>query len=283
MNFTQIIFRGIGQVMFQNNVYSGALFLIGIFYNSILLGLAALLGTIISTVAAQIFKYPKGDIQNGLYGFNGALAGISVLFFLEINFVTIIALAIAAVISTVIMRFLLKILPPFTIPFVIASWLAIYTLLLAFNFQIAIPQKPISETIEPFSAIGNSIGLVMFQENMITGFIFLAAIFINNKLMAIYAVFGAALGSLTGWLLYEPIPSINTGLMGYNAVLCAIALTGKSWMDFLWISIAIILSTLIKIGMEITGIIALTAPFVLATWIVLLLKKQSFALKKRLV
>lgn len=34
MRFTQTILRGIGQVMFQNNVYSGILFLGGIFYES---------------------------------------------------------------------------------------------------------------------------------------------------------------------------------------------------------------------------------------------------------
>jgi urea transporter len=72
MRFIQTILRGIGQVMFQNNIYSGILFLGGIFYNSWLLGLAALFGTIISTGSAQILRYPKEDIQNGLYGFNGA-------------------------------------------------------------------------------------------------------------------------------------------------------------------------------------------------------------------
>ncbi len=81
MRFIQTILRGIGQVMFQNNIYSGILFLGGIFYNSWLLGVAAVLGTIISTAAAQILKYPKQDIQNGLYGFNGTLTGIAVFCF----------------------------------------------------------------------------------------------------------------------------------------------------------------------------------------------------------
>ncbi|WP_255365504.1 urea transporter [Bizionia sp. APA-3] len=56
----------------------GLLFLIGIFYNAWLFGLAALFGTIISTVTAHVLKYPKDDIKNGLYGFNGTLTGIAV-------------------------------------------------------------------------------------------------------------------------------------------------------------------------------------------------------------
>jgi len=68
--------------------------------------------------------------------------------------------------------------------------------------------------------------------------------------------------------------------MGYNAILCAIALTGKSWQDFLWITMAIILSTLLNIGLGLTGIITLTAPFVLVTWVVWKLKLQTATIKE---
>lgn len=91
--------------------------------------------------------------------------------------------------------------------------------------------------------------------------------------MAIYAVYAAVLGTLTGWLFSGSIPAVNAGLMGYNAILCAIALTGKERADFMWISVAITLSTLVNIGMAMTGIITLTAPFVLVTWAILGLKK----------
>ncbi|GAB1450081.1 hypothetical protein MASR2M47_01370 [Draconibacterium sp.] len=93
--------------------------------------------------------------------------------------------------------------------------------------------------------------------------------------MAIYAVYAAVLGSLTGWLFSEPFSTINAGLMGYNAILCAIALTGKKWRDFLWITIAISLSTLLNIALATTGIITLTAPFVLAVWVILVLKQKT--------
>lgn len=274
MKFIQSILRGIGQVMFQNNIYSGILFLGGIFYNSWLLGLAALSGTIISTGFAQILRYPKEDIQNGLYGFNGTLTGIAVLCFFEVNLVTVLALILGAVLSTLVMRFLKKIIPPLTAPFVMVTWFVIYSLLFVFNFPLLSSSAPPENTIDILTALSNSFGQVMFQENIITGLFFLLAIFVNNKLMAIYAVYAAVLGALTGWLFSAPIATINAGLTGYNAILCAIALTGKRWNDFLWITIAIILSTLLNIGMAMTGIITLTAPFVLATWGILKLKKD---------
>lgn len=274
MIFIQTVFRGIGQVMFQNNIYSGMLFLVGIFYNSWLLGVAALIGTMISTITAQILKYPKEDISNGLYGFNGTLTGIAVFLFFEVNLSIILVLILGASLSTVVMNFLKRIIPPFTAPFVLVTWFVIYSLLFFFNIPLSPTSAPLGNEIHIFSGLSNSFGQVMFQENIITGLLFLLAIIVNNKLMAIYAIYAAALGSLIGWLLSEPVSVINSGLMGYNAILCAIALTGIKWKDFQWITSAIILSTIINIGLTMTGIITLTAPFVLTTWIIMKLKSD---------
>ncbi|MCG2430410.1 urea transporter [Aequorivita xiaoshiensis] len=227
MKFIDSILRGIGQVIFQNNIFSGLLFIIGIFYNSWLMGLAALVGTVISTVTAQYLKYSEDDIKNGLYGFNGTLTGIAVLCFFELNLITATALVLGSVLSTLVMNFLKKRIPPFTSPFVIITWLLIYTLLLVFQYPL-ISYSPISDTTFNFvAAVSNSFGQVMFQENIITGLFFLLAISVNNKLMAAYAIYAAVLGSLTALILSESATSINAGLMGYNAILCSIALFGK--------------------------------------------------------
>jgi len=272
MIFIQTVLRGIGQVMFQNNTYSGVLFLAGIFYNSWLLGLGALFGTIISTCAAQVLSYSKDDIKNGLYGFNGALTGIAILCFFEINIAISFAIIIGSVASTLLMHSLKKFIPPFTAPFVLATWVVVYSLLFIFQFPLLSVSAPKGNVIDILAATSNSFGQVMLQENVITGLFFILAIIVNNKLMAIYAVYAAVLGSLIGWLL-ESVSLVNAGLMGYNAILCAIALTGKKWSDFLWITIAIAFSTLLNIGLAMTEIITLTAPFVLVTWIIFKLKK----------
>lgn len=279
MKFIQTILRGIGQVMFQNNYVSGALFLIGIFYNSWLMGLAALTGTIISTGAAQVLSFSKEEIEDGLYGFNGTLTGIAILCFFEVNSVSISALILGSILSTLLMYSIKRFLLPFTAPFVVATWLVMFIILFVFNLQLLPSSEPSESVINIFTASSTSFGQVMFQENVITGLFFLIAIFVNNRLMAIYAIYAAVLGSLTGWLFLESAAAANAGLMGYNAILCAIALTGKRWQDFLWITIAIILSTLLNIGLGMTGIITLTAPFVLVTWVVWKFKLQTATVK----
>ena len=52
VRFLDSVLRGVGQVMLQNNSYAGLIFLVGICYNSQLFGLAALVGTVVSTATA---------------------------------------------------------------------------------------------------------------------------------------------------------------------------------------------------------------------------------------
>ena len=81
--FVDSVFRGIGQVMLQNNSYAGLIFLAGIFYNSTILGWAALLGAVSSTATAVLLGAERSRVSAGLFGFNGALVAIALLYFLE--------------------------------------------------------------------------------------------------------------------------------------------------------------------------------------------------------
>ncbi len=53
-----VVGRGIGQVMFQNNAFSGLLMLIGILCNSWVLALLAVVGNIVSTLTAYLVDIP---------------------------------------------------------------------------------------------------------------------------------------------------------------------------------------------------------------------------------
>lgn len=273
MTYFKTILRGVGQVMLQNNMYSGLLFLIGIAYNSLTLAVAALLGTVFSTLSAHVLKYDQEDIKNGLYGFNGALVGIVIWFFFGKSLISVPALLIGALLSTPISKALQKVLPPYTAPFIVVSWLMIVLLLFVFKLVLPIPTEPVIVAVDFLSASANGFGQVMFQENIITGVFFILGILVNSRLSAFYAVYASLLGVLAALLLSASETSINSGLMGYNAILCAIALIDHKKDRFLWISLAVVVSVLINIGMAKVGIITLTAPFVITTWIFLKLQK----------
>ncbi len=137
---------------------------------------------------------------------------------------------------------------------------------------------PAAELFTPvadyITTILRGVGQVMFQNNALTGILFLLAILVNSRMAAIYALYGSLLGSLFALLLALPLTAINIGLFGYNAVLCGIALGSKKWCGFLFATFAIILSVLLNYGLDKVGIITLTAPFVIATWTALLVQSK---------
>ena len=60
---------------------------------------------------------------------------------------------------------------------------------------------------------------------------------------------------------------LNAGLMGYNGVLCAIALGDKTWSGGVYAVFSVLLSVFLQLlGMDV-GITTLTAPFVFSVWI----------------
>ena len=261
--------------MLQNNVLTGLLFLAGIFYNSWLMGLGAIAGNIISTISAKFLKYSDEDIKNGLYGFNGTLVGIAIWFFYGFNFSTTIAIIIGSVLSTVIMHAMKAKIPAFTAPFVISTWVVMLSIKLLNLIPFLLSSLLQNNSLNLLSTVSMGVGQVMFQGNIITGILFFLAILVNSRTAAIYALYGSLLGGLFAILLTLPLAMVNIGLFGYNAVLCGIALGTKKWAGFILATLAILLSVLLNYGLDKIGIITLTAPFVIATWVALMVKSKT--------
>jgi len=277
------ILCGFGQVMLQNNALTGLMFLIGIFYNSWPMGLGAILGNIIGTISAALLRYSRDDIKNGLYGFNGTLVGIAVWFYFGINILTTSAIIAGAFLSAIVMHIIKKRISALTAPFVISTWVVIFGLKFLYPASAMALPLPQSDSLNLLSAVSMGFGQVMSQENIVTGLIFFIAILVNSRNAAIFALYGSLFGGLIALLLPIPANMVNIGLFGYNAVLCGIALGNKKFDAFLLTTFAIILSVLLYFGFYKAGIIALTAPFVLAAWTVLLVKSIQLKTKFKML
>ena len=81
--FTDIILKGISQIMLQENRWTGLFLLAGIFTGNRLCGIAAIVAAITSTVTVRLLKFNKESIQSGLYGFNAVLTGIVLAFLFQ--------------------------------------------------------------------------------------------------------------------------------------------------------------------------------------------------------
>ena len=117
-----ILFKGIAQVMFQNNIATGILFSLGLAANGIPV-LYAFLGSAIGSLVASPF-IDAGTLNAGTYGFNGALCGIALgsgegKTPVRKAVAVLGAVAFSSVLSYL---FIQGSIPPLTMPFVISTW-----------------------------------------------------------------------------------------------------------------------------------------------------------------
>lgn len=274
-NFAEIFFRGISQIFLLNNVITGILFLAGAFYNSWLIGIGAVIGVLAGTFTALLLKYKREDINQGLYGYNGALVGLATVYFFGFNVPAIISLFFGAVLSSIIMHFMTKRkLPPFTAPFIISTWILMAIILTLNIMPLQAAQSSNAGNLEIIPALSRGIGQVMFQENIITGIILFIGILVCSRISAVYALLGTGTGVIVACVCSFPLSMITAGLFGFNGVLCGIAFSNKKWSSLILAMASIVISIFLIYGMTNLGIITLTSPFVVSAWLVLLLEKR---------
>lgn len=267
-----IVLRGVGQVFFQENALTGLLFVIGIAISSPIMAAGAIIGSIVGTYTAKALKFDDGQIKAGIYGFNACLVGIAMLFFFRpglTNLLLILAGGAAATVLTFVLRKHVP-MPTYTTAFILATW-CLYFLAKGMGLeQVGSDGPPVAPGLA--AAVARGIGQVMFQGSVWTGILFLAGIAISDWQHAVLVVTGSLLGMAIGAYHHESSEEIAAlGIFGYNATLAPVALY-LSRRSLLGPLLGIMISVpLIELFPRI-GLPALTAPFVLATWIVLFLQ-----------
>ena len=283
------VLRGIGQVFFQENALTGASFALGIVLCSPLMALGGVLGAAIGYATARLAKFDAGEIAAGLYGFNATLVGIATFFFFRAGLASAALLIVGCVAATFVTNLMRRHLPfpTYTTPFIVTTWVLFLVgnaLGVAANLGGAslVPNPPLPFVVE---ATAHGVGQVMFQASLWTGLLFLLGIALGDVRHALLVLAGAVVGMLLAshhateaYRALDPerlverslYDNIRLGLYGYNATLAAVAL-------YLWRGslipalLGMLLSVPITELLPLTGLPALTAPFVLATWLVLLL------------
>jgi urea transporter len=274
--------KGLGQIMLQNNSLTGLFFLAGICCGSLMMGLAALIAVTTGTFTARLLKYNKDEISSGLYGFSAALVGVALICFFQPTIIIWIAVFVGSALATIVQHlFIAKKVPGFTFPFILVTWL--FLAIVHYCPTLIRPQPVATDAYANnyLALFSHGFGQVIFQGNIWAGILFIIGVFINRPTAAIYAIVSIALSSMLAYQLKEPVNDIYLGLLSYNAVLCAITFAGTKTQNFIMGLIAVILSVLIMMQMRYMNLPALTFPFVLATWLVILINtvKQVVQLK----
>lgn len=267
------IFKGLGQIMLQENMITGGIFLAGIFIGSMTMGLAAILATIVGTLTAKLFKFDKANLEKGIYGFSAALVGTALLlFFKPAFFIWLFVIAGAILASSIQHFFFIKKINVFTLPFVLVTWIFVYAISKFF------PELMVNHISEPltlqndFAFAIRGFGQVIFQNNMLSGLLFFVAVFISSPIAALYGLAGAIFSATLAVYFSAQAEAINLGLLSYNAVLCAIVFSGHKIIDGIWALAAVLVALFISMLMTKFNLMELTFPFVIATMTTLQLK-----------
>lgn len=268
-------FRGVGQIMLQENAWTGLLFLAGIFFDSVTMGLSAILAVIAGTLTAKFLKYDQEETSKGLYGFNATLVGVALVTFFKPEPVIWAAIIIGSSASSIITHFFIrKKIPVFTFPFILLTWILVY--IFRHVYIIGAPEQTMATDLlnNNFTITSHGFGEVIFQASTLAGILFFLGVFVSSPIGGLYGLAGSVISAALAFYMKEPFGDINAGMFSFNAVLCAITFSGFKQKDGLFVLMAVVLSLLIEAAMIRLSLTPyLTFPFVMATWITLLFKK----------
>jgi len=261
------LLNGFSQIFLQRHPLCGLLCMLAILFTAPSLFGGALLGGVAGLLTAQRRGYAKADRQAGLFSYNGILLGLLLSLALPWSALLPPLIIASGGLSAMLTQQWLKrtrghrCLPAYTAPFVGLAWL-----LMSFTS----PQSPpisIEMTIPNLLAAHLSgLGQVMFLGHPVAGALIATGLLLANRRAAGWALFGSVVGLVFTLSQHENAAALS-GLGGYNCVLVALAISRQHrqpWLPLLGILLAVMLTP----GFTALGLPPLTAPFILACWLI---------------
>ncbi|MDR0279060.1 MAG: urea transporter [Paucimonas sp.] len=258
------LLNGFSQVLLQRNPLCGLCCLLAILITAPQLIGGALLGALAGLLTAQRRGYNRADRQAGLYSYNGVLIGVLFSYLLPWSPLLLPLIIAAAGLSSMLVHQWLKrggsvLLPAYTLPFVLAGWALLLVAEPAATANTPVPASALD-------ALARGLGQIFLLDQPLAGMLIALGLLLADRYAAAWAFVGAAIGGSVA-LLGGEATAAYMGLYGFNAALAALAFSGtraQPWKPLLAIVLAIAVQPLFNL-LPIPG---LTAPFIVACWMV---------------
>lgn len=276
--FLKAFLNGFSQIMLQENIFTGLLFLIAILMDSFKMGFAGIVANLIAIATATLLKYNPDTIRSGLYGFNATLYAIAIFFYFEESNGLWFILILGTIATTYITNYALeRKLPAYTFPFVLITWVSLLVLSIPELATKTVTENFVEiEKIDDFLIEGHAFGQVIFQGSLLSGLIFFIGVYINKPIAALYGFVAVIISIyISNHIELAEQQHINSGTFSFNAVLCGIALCGDKIRDGINVCIAVVISTCFDIVMLHFGWTTLTFPFVFAMWLLVPIQRSE--------
>ena len=273
IQFGRRVLRGFSQCAFQVNEITGALFIAAVAVFNWRMAIFYVISGAIATIVARALNGNKELLDLGLYQFNSALMGLALGNFFQPNAMLWVAVVVLAAITAALTVAWSKLtqLPFLAAPFILVLWavwpFAEYLGLAKVTFGV-FADAPLVWGAAAISTFGTA----LFAPSVLSGLLFLVGLLISNWRHAIVA----ALGAVTAIALAEqagaPGTAINSGFIGFNGVLAALAAYIIVAADLRLVALGALLSTwLASYVYRGAPVPVLASGFVLAVWLMLFL------------
>jgi urea transporter len=243
--FLVAVLKAPGQVVFQDNVVSGVVVLVGIAIASWVAALDFVLGAAIATAAATALRADTHATELGLFGFSGGYVGLLVGVFadqgvfpgpVEIVFFIVLGAILAVPLTAGLVSLFGRVgLSPTALPILLLVWFILAAV--AYTDLSKLPVAPGLFPVDQASGnaydlmtyvegIGNGFAQIFAQVDPVAGYVIVLAIFLNSPIAGAMGLAGAALGIGVPMLLGFDEAMVRTGTMAFNPALTAIGLGG---------------------------------------------------------
>jgi urea transporter len=275
--YWRIVLRGCSQLCFQSNEWTGLLFVMAVLVASPISAAYLLVAAIIAPAGRLLLEKKAPTLTTGLPGLNPCLIAISLPAFFHTGWTNVgmwMVLLVCVVSAVLLVRLFVAVFP---FPILVFPFLIVFWILYALAPRLDILQPIAIESLQPSSfhpltAVLSSLGQAVFSASIWSGLLFATGLFSSNWRHGMIAVLGAVIGTGVSYYYHDADPaSANLGLYGFNGVLTAVSVFvfcgGKLRLSILGALVATILTPAIAAF----GVQALSAPFVITTWIMLAL------------
>lgn len=285
-DFYRSFLVGYGVLFFAPHAASGALFLLGTVAASPAIGTAVLLGLFAATTAAHVLKRARFELEQGIYGFNGALAAFAVFSMQgEATQLHLFVLLAAALTVPVAQRLVDGFwcgrlgLPLMSLPSLIIGFPLVWAML---RFGDAYPWPatvlPTHLTMgslfaEELYGTGMRDAVGGLIEHWPTVLLFAVGFAVHSRRFLLYLLAGLGIGALVGFLCLGWVGAFDFSFVVVTALPTFVALacvfTGSGWRSFAYGCVGVLVSFFVWffLGLFLTDhdLPLLTAPFFLTT------------------
>lgn len=253
------LLNGFSQVLLQRNPLCGLCCLLAILVAEPQWVGGALLGAAGGLFTAQRRDYPRAHRQAGLYSYNGVLIGLLLCSQLPWSpLLPLLILACSGLSALLVEQWLRRCtrpscLPAYTAPFVLLGWGVLQ--------WVETPLPSALPELALWRAWLVGIGEIFLLPNPMAGALLLLGLLLSNRRAALWALLGSGCG--LGFALLQG-QAADTGLYGFNPALAGLAFSAGYLRPLLAIALAVVLEP----GFSSLPVPGLTAPFILACWLV---------------